>query len=119
MTTKFQRGMLWGSLFLFAVLAGSFLGRFVVGGLAGGGRMLNDNAAANFWQQQDRARNASALASANAAPIQGGSGAHVCEGCDASSLRQRGSGNQAFHYDAAGGDAADSAGSAPAQSPHP
>jgi len=115
MTTKVQRGVLWGALFLFALLGGSVLGHFVVVGLAGGGKMLaGDNAAANFWEQQDRARNASARSPGNVAGIEGGSGAHVCEGCDASNLRVRQAGNQAFHYDSGSGDAAAGAVAPPA-----
>jgi hypothetical protein len=118
MTTKVQRVMLWGALFLFALLGGSFLGHFVVAGLAGGGKMLaGDNAAATFWQQQDKARNAGALAPAtNMASAQGGAGAHVCEGCDASSLHLRQSGDQAVHYEPSTAD--DPVGSA-AQPPTP
>ncbi len=91
MTPKVRRALLWSGLFLLVFAGGSILGRFTVAGLAGDRAFPGMTDAADFWQQQDRARDSQGTTPA--APVQhfvaGIPEAHDCENCDASVARDR------------------------------
>jgi hypothetical protein len=81
---------MWGGMFLLAYAGGSALGRFTTSGLVtDDSSLLHDGEAANFWAEQDKAREAGEPARPAQRYAYETPGNHACDGCDAHITRDK------------------------------